>query len=57
MPMIDDLDEWVSDDEECAVAEDLEDCPTIVLSKTEKLRIRRPWKQSLIVKLLGRSIG
>ena len=32
-------------------------CPTIKLSKREKFRIRRPWKQSLIVlKLLGRTI-
>ena len=31
------------------------DCPTILLS--EKIKIHRPWKQSLIIKLLGRSIG
>ena len=33
------------------------DCPTIRLSKEEKVRIRLPWKKTLIIKLLGRSIG
>ena len=34
-----------------------QDCPTIRLSKEEKVRIRLPWKKTLIIKLLGRSIG
>ena len=33
------------------------DCPTIRLSKEEKVRIQLPWKKTLIIKLLGRSIG
>ena len=33
------------------------DCPTIRLLKEENVRIRLPWKKTLIIKLLGRSIG
>ena len=33
------------------------DCPTIRLSKEEKVRIRLPWKKILIFKLVGMSIG
>jgi len=32
-------------------------CPTIRLSKEEKLRLRNPWKKALIVKLFGRGMG
>ena len=33
------------------------DCLTVRLSKKDKQRIWKLWKQTLIVKLLGRSIG
>ena len=33
------------------------ECPSLRLTKYEKERIQRPWKQTLIIKLLGRSIG
>ena len=45
------------DDEEDSEEETETDCPTIRLSKEEKIRIRRPWKKKFIIKLLGRSIG
>ncbi|MCI08948.1 hypothetical protein A2U01_0030030, partial [Trifolium medium] len=32
-------------------------CPSIVLSKKEEARIQKPWKNGLIVQLLGRKIG
>lgn len=46
----------VSDDDEKDRVEDV-DCPTIYLSKLEKADLRRPWRQSLIIKVLGRGIG
>ena len=48
----DEEDEGSDEDEEID-----RDCPTIRLSKEEKVRIRLPWKKTLIIKLLGRSIG
>ncbi|KAK7250703.1 hypothetical protein RIF29_33302 [Crotalaria pallida] len=33
------------------------ECPEFLLDEKEKERIRRPWKQGLIVKMLGRKIG
>lgn len=33
------------------------DCPAFKLSKKEEHRIREPWRQAVIVKLLGRRIG
>lgn len=45
---------FVSDGEE----DDEDDrCPVIRLSSVDKRRLCRPWKNSLIVKLFGRSIG
>ena len=56
LPTTNDYEEWISNDEDCANEEDMDaDCPNILLS--EKIKIHRPWKQSLIIKLLGRSIG
>ena len=52
MPTADDPEEWISDEEE----QPDPDCPIIQLSKEEKTRIHMPWKQSLIVKLLGWNI-
>ncbi|XP_019155091.1 PREDICTED: uncharacterized protein LOC109151955 [Ipomoea nil] len=31
--------------------------PVILVSKKEKERLRRPWRRSLIIKLLGRTVG
>lgn len=45
---------FVSDGEE----DDEDDrCPVIRLSRVDKRRLCQPWKNSLIVKLFGRSIG
>jgi hypothetical protein len=33
------------------------DCPEFILSEKEETRIQRPWRQGLIVKLMGRRIG
>ena len=48
---------FISDDEEMCEEEKEEDCPTIRLSKMEKARLRSPWRQTLIVKVLGRTVG
>lgn len=47
----------VSDDE--AEPDDDVDptCPVIRLTKEEKIRLRSKWKQTLIVKVMGRSVG
>lgn len=33
------------------------DCPAITLTKEEKVRLRKPWRQSLIIKVLGKKVG
>lgn len=33
------------------------DCPAFCLTEQEEARIQQPWKEGLIVKLLGRKIG
>ena len=54
----DDLEKWISDEGEQPIDEETDpDCPIIRLSKEEKTRICLPWKQTLIVKLLGKNIG
>ena len=46
------------EDEKQTPEEDQEqDYSIIGVSKEEKQRIRRPWKKTLIIKLLGRNIG
>ncbi|XP_073015397.1 uncharacterized protein [Primulina eburnea] len=47
----------ISDDDFYGEDEEEEGCPVIKLSKEEKNRLRAPWRQTLIVKVLGRSIG
>ena len=42
----------ISDDDEEDCDED--DCPVIKLTAEEKKRIRAPWQQTLIIKLMGR---
>lgn len=50
--------EQVSDDEtEEKDSEEDDDYPIIKLSKKEKVRLRKPWKQSLIIKVMGRKVG
>ncbi|XVF75216.1 hypothetical protein PTKIN_Ptkin13bG0169900 [Pterospermum kingtungense] len=46
--------ELVSDDED---GDEVAEYPVIKLSKKEKLMLRRPWRQTLIVKILRRSVG
>ena len=55
---VEEQDDWVSDDDEEDDGEGMDDeCPDIRLTKEEKERICRPWKRTLIIKLLGRNIG
>lgn len=49
--------EEVSDDEEDGPRRDEPDCPVIRLSRMEKARLRKPWRQSLIIKVMGRKVG
>ena len=45
------------EDEEQTLEEDQDqDCPIIHVSKEEKRRVRKPWKKTLIIKLLGCNI-
>ena len=49
---------YTDDDEEDDVEEEMDaECPSISLTKKENERIRRTWKRTLIIKLLGRNIG
>lgn len=48
----------VSDDEDGAEEKaDERDCSVIIMSKKEKVCLRKPWRQTLIIKVLGRRIG
>ncbi|XP_031124327.1 uncharacterized protein LOC116027041 [Ipomoea triloba] len=48
----------VSDDEEEDGDTDVDGgCPVIRLTKEEKVRLRAKWRQSLIVKVMGRNVG
>lgn len=49
--------DYVSDDDAYDVKDDNVDCPIISLTKEEKARIRKPWRQTLIIKVLGRTVG
>ena len=53
-----DTDDWVSNDEESKLDEDKDPCCSKLWpSNEEKCRIGKLWRQRLIIKLLGRSIG
>ena len=55
-----DSEDWVSDDDDDGMEKPEEEdplCPRIKISKEEKNIIRKPWKRTLIIKLLRRSIG
>lgn len=47
----------MSDDDLVDNEEEDENCPVILLSKEEKERLRRPWKQSLIIKLFDKRLS
>ena len=47
--------DFASDDDE--EDEEEEDCPVIRLFMEEKKRIREPWRQTLIIKVLGRRVS
>lgn len=48
----------MSNDEDGAEEKvDENDCPVIKVTKDEKVRLRKPWRQPLIIKVLGRRIG
>ena len=57
-PPANDTDEWVLEEEEEGDEDndDLE-CPVITISKEEKVCIKKPWQQTLLIKLQGRNIG
>ncbi|KAL8151674.1 hypothetical protein V2J09_021482 [Rumex salicifolius] len=54
---------WDDDMENAAMEDDITpedqdpDCPTIVLSAEEKERIRKPWKDAIIIKVLDKQLG
>ncbi|XP_021748571.1 uncharacterized protein LOC110714372 [Chenopodium quinoa] len=51
-------DEEISDDEEIPdEIQNDERCPVIQLSKEEKRRLRKPWKDSLIIKMFSEKLG
>lgn len=53
-----DEDEFYSDDDsEQEEDEEDENCPNIRLSRDKRLRIRRPWLKTLILKVLGKRMG
>ncbi|XP_073046080.1 uncharacterized protein [Primulina eburnea] len=47
-------DGFISDDDLYGEYEEDEGCPVIKISQEEKRRLRRPWQQTLIVKVMGR---
>lgn len=49
--------DYVSDDDAINKDEEEEDCPTIVLAKEVKARLRKPWRLTLIIKVLGCIVG
>lgn len=54
---LDGIPEEVESDNEDTTKEFDPECPRIVITKEEKARIRRPWRRTLIIKLLGKTIG
>lgn len=47
----------VSNDDEINPEEDDPLCPTIRLTKAEKVRFRSPWRKTLIIKVMGKAVG
>lgn len=50
------VNDLVSDDDEPDEEED-EECPVIRAAKAEKIEMRRLWRQTLIIKVMGRIVG
>lgn len=50
-------DDTASDDEDEQQEDDDPLCPVIKVSREEKIRLRRPWKRTLILKVWGRAVG
>lgn len=46
-----------SDDDEVILEEEDPLCPTIFLTKAEKIQLRSPWRRTLIIKVIGKSVG
>lgn len=51
------VEDVVSDDDAEEEGEGDEDCPNFWLTKEEKIRMRKPWQNTLIIKVLGRTVG
>lgn len=49
--------EEIVSDGEVTTKEQDPDCPRIMITKEENARIRRLWRRSLIIKLLGKTVG
>ncbi|XP_031116887.1 uncharacterized protein LOC116020559 [Ipomoea triloba] len=52
-----DITDDVSDDEAGEQPDDDPDCPVIKLTKEEKRRMRKRWENTLIIKVLGKTVG
>lgn len=48
---------FASDDDEFNEVDDDQEFPTIALTKAEKSRLRHRWQQTLIIKVMGRTVG
>lgn len=48
---------YVSDDDEVASGEEDPLCPMVHLTKAEKVRLRNPWRKTLIIKVMGKPVG
>lgn len=49
--------DFIFDDEGMDAKENEDDCPTVRVSMFEKDRLRWPWKQTLIIKVMGMRVG
>lgn len=46
--------DYVSDDDVIVQEEEEEDCLTIALTREEKARLRKPWRLTLVIKVMGK---
>ncbi|XVF44620.1 hypothetical protein PTKIN_Ptkin02bG0138800 [Pterospermum kingtungense] len=49
-------DEFTSDDDEVFEDDEEDDCLTIPVTRFEKARMRTSWRQTLLIKLIGRTV-
>lgn len=47
----------LDDDDDRSIEQEETECPDIRLSRTIKTRLRRRWCQTLIIKIMGRTVG